>query len=60
MDSKKKKACQRNDRPKNEVEMLLDTAKRVAHSSDPVKIIASLIEYHRLSAKLYRKNLRVK
>jgi len=43
-----------------EGDMLLDSAKRVAWSSDLVKVVASLIEYNRLAEKLYRKNLRVK
>lgn len=62
MDSQKKKACQHDDddRPKNEVEMLLDTARIIAKTSDPVKLVAPLIEYHRLSVKLYKKNSKVK
>ncbi|GAH47611.1 unnamed protein product, partial [marine sediment metagenome] len=51
--------CHGNDRLK-EGDMLIDSAKRISESFDPVNIIKSLIEYHRLSVKLYKKNLRVK
>lgn len=60
MNSQKKKACHRNDRPKKEGDMLIRSAKRISESSDIVNVIGSLIEYHRLSVKLYKKNLRVK
>lgn len=60
MESQKKKACQRNDRPNKEVEMLLDTARIIATSKDPVKLVAERIQYRRLSEHLYKKNLRVK
>lgn len=40
---------------------LVNTANRIiGNSSDPVKLIGDLIQYHRLSAKMYRQNARVK
>jgi len=40
---------------------LVNTAKDIiSHESDPVKLIGDLIEYQRLSMKMYRENLGVK
>ena len=58
MDSQKKKACHGNDRLK-EGDVLLDSARIIASSSDPVKLIAEQIRYRRLAESLYRKNLRL-
>lgn len=41
-------------------QLLVDSAKTISESFDPVNIIASLIEYQRLSAKMYQENLRWK
>ena len=42
-------------------DMLVNTAKDIiSHESDPVKLIGDLIQYQRLSAKMYRENTRVK
>ena len=42
-------------------ELLVKTAKSIiGNSSDPVKLIGDLIQYQRLSAKMYRENQRVK
>lgn len=60
MDSQEKKACHGNDRLKKEDKSLIDSARIIASSSDPVKLIEAQIEYHRLSEKLYRKSMRVK
>ena len=41
--------------------LLVETANRIiGNSSDPVKLIGDLIEYQRLSMKMYRENQRVK
>ena len=38
--------------------LLVETANRIiGNSSDPVKLIGDLIQYQRLSAKMYRENL---
>ena len=60
MSSQKKKACHGNDRPKKEGDMLLDSARIIAKTFDPVKLVSEQIRYKRLSENLYRKNLRVK
>ena len=39
--------------------LLVQTANRIiGNSSDPVKLIGDLIQYQRLSAKMYRENQR--
>lgn len=39
--------------------LLVNTANRIiGNSSDPVKLIGDLIQYQRISAKMYRENLR--
>jgi len=60
MNSQKKKACHTNDRLKHKEDKLKDSARIIAESSDPVKLIEAQIEYRKLSEHLYRKNLRVK
>jgi len=38
--------------------LLVETANRIiGNSSDPVKLIGDLIQYQRLSAKMYRENM---
>jgi len=54
--TQKKKACHGNDRLG---EKLKDSARIIASSLDPVKLIAEQIRYRRLSESLYRKNLRI-
>jgi len=60
MKSQKKSPASAKTGLKKEGDVLLDSARIIAKTSDPVKLVAPLIEYHRLSIKLYKKNLRVK
>ena len=55
---KEKKKSPAEARLTKKGQLLIDSAKRISESSDPVNIVASLIEYHRLSAKMYRENQR--
>ena len=42
----------------NKGELLVNTAKDIiSHESDPVKLIGDLIQYQRLSAKMYRESV---
>ena len=45
---------------KRNSELLLDCAKIIASSSNPVKLITAQIQYCRLVEKMYRENLRRK
>jgi len=49
-----------NTRLTQQGQLLVDKAKIISNSFDPVKVIAELIEYNRLLTKLYQKNMRVK
>ena len=41
-------------------ELAVDAAKRIADSSDPVKLTAALIDYQRVLSKMLSENKRVK
>ncbi len=45
---------------KRNSDMLLDSAKIIANSTDPVKLITAQIRYQMLVEKMYRQNARVK
>ena len=40
--------------------LLIDSAKIIAHSNNPVKLITAQIRYQMLVEKIYRENARVK
>ena len=56
----KRKARHLRDGLMKEGELLVECAKSIADSSDPVKIISEFIKYQRLSVKMYRNNRKVK
>ena len=61
MNKKKKSPTSGEVRLMKKGVQLVNTAKDIiSHESDPVKLIGDLIEYHRLSAKMYRENQRRK
>ena len=41
-------------------ELLIDSAKIIAHTSNPVKLITAQVRYQMLIAKMYRESVRVK
>jgi hypothetical protein len=45
---------------KRNSELLLDSAKIIVSSTDPVKLITAQIQYRRIVEKMYRQNARVK
>ena len=45
---------------KRNSDMIIDCAKIIANSLDPVKLIAAQIRYQMLVEKMYRQNARVK
>ena len=45
---------------KRNSDMIIDSARIIVFSTNPVKLIASQIRYHRLVEKMYRQNVRIK
>jgi len=41
-------------------ELAIDAAKRIVNSSDPVKVAAALIDYHRVVSKMLSENRKAK
>lgn len=60
MNPEKEKACHHNDRLGKKGKMLIDSAKIIASSSNPVKLIMAQIRYQMLVEKMYRQNVRMK
>ncbi len=58
MKTKKNLPC--NGRLKEKKSLVSVAESIIGNSSDPVKLIADLIRYQRISAKMYRDNLKVK
>ena len=61
--TKAKQSPSSNDRlgkTKHTGDMLIDSAKIIAQSNNPVKLITAQIRYQMLVEKMYRENARVK
>ena len=60
--TKTKQSPSSNDglRTKRNSDMIIDCAKILSQSNDPVKLIAAQIQYQMLVEKMYRQNARVK
>ncbi len=56
---KKKKESQ-NAKITKESDMLIDSARIIVSSSNPIKLITAQIQYCRIVEKMYRQNARVK
>ncbi len=56
----KKESPSSIDRLGEKGKQLIDSAKIIAQSNNPVKLIAAQIRYQMLVAKMYRQNARVK
>ena len=63
MNLKKEKAYHHNDRlgkTKHTSDMIIDSARIIVSSTNPVKLITAQIQYCRLVEKMYKQNARVK
>jgi len=58
--TKAKKSPSSNDGLGKKGKLLLDSARIIVSSTDPVKLITAQIQYCRLIEKMYRQNLRRK
>jgi len=58
--TKKQQSLPSDSRLGKNGELLIDSAKILAHSSNPVKLITAQIRYQMLVEKMYRQNARVK
>lgn len=59
-DKKRRSLTSSETRLTKKGELLVNSAKRITKSSDPVNVIASLIQYHRLAEKMYREHMKIK
>lgn len=58
--NKEKQSLPSTDRLGKKGKLLIDSAKIISESNNPVKLIAAQIRYQMLVAKMYRENARVK
>lgn len=58
--AKIKQSPSSTDRLRKNSDMIIDSARIIVSSTDPVKLITAQIQYCRIVEKMYRQNARVK